>query len=122
MVNFAGEDFLLSGGNLTWSDFDHSNLFRAKIKISKACVYKEEEEVQNKNGTAEAMTKNEVFIVLCIHLMGEGESIVRIFPSGSESKFSASWGEGTLPIPLAGKALHNVFKVHTSIILVLYYL
>ena len=27
--NFAGEDFLLSGGNLTWSDFDHSNLFQS---------------------------------------------------------------------------------------------
>ena len=68
------------------------------------------------------MTKNKVFIVLYIHLMGEGESIARIFPSGWESKFSASWGEGTPPIPLVGKALHNVFKVYTSIILVLYYL
>ena len=54
--------------------------------------------------------------------MGEGESIVRIFPSGSESKFSASWDEGAAPIPLIVKAPHNVFKVYTSIILVLYYL
>ena len=65
------------------------------------------------------MTKNEVFIVLYIHLMGEGESIARILPSGSESKFSASWGEGTPPIPLVGKALDNVFKVYIYI-LVLY--
>ena len=68
------------------------------------------------------MTKNEIFIVLYIHLMGEGESIVRIFPSGSESKFSASWGEETPPSPLVGKALHNVLKAYTSIILILYYL
>ena len=27
--NFAGEDFLLGGGNLMWSDFDHSNLFKS---------------------------------------------------------------------------------------------
>ena len=67
------------------------------------------------------MTKNEVFIMLYIHLMGERESIARIFPSGSESKFSASWGEGTPPIPLLGKVLDNVFKVYTSIMLVLYY-
>ena len=72
--------------------------------------------------TAEAMSKNEVFIVLYIYLMGEGESIARIFPSGLNRKFSASWGEETPPVPLVGKALHNVFKVYTSIILVLYYL
>ena len=66
------------------------------------------------------MTKNELFIVLYIHLMGEGEYIVRIVPSAFESKFSASCGEGTPPIPLVGKAL-DVFKVYTSIILVLYY-
>ena len=68
------------------------------------------------------MTKNEAFIVLYIYLMGERESIARIFSSGSESKFSASWVEGTPPIPLVGKVLHNVFKLYTSIILVLYYL
>ena len=27
--NFAGEEFLLIGGNLTWSDFDHSNRFQS---------------------------------------------------------------------------------------------
>ena len=67
------------------------------------------------------MIKNEVFIVLYIHLMGEGESIARIFPSELESKFSASWGEGTPSIPLVGKVLDNVFKIYTSIMLVLYY-
>ena len=55
MGNFARENFLLNVGNLTRSDFDHSNLFKTlksklkttckywtliKMWISMACVYK----------------------------------------------------------------------------------
>ena len=39
--NFAGKDFLLSGGNLTWI-LTIQIFFRAEIKISKTRVYKEE--------------------------------------------------------------------------------
>ena len=39
------EFFLLYGGNLRWSDFEHLNLFKIKIKIkiSMTCVYKDYE-------------------------------------------------------------------------------
>ena len=38
------------------------------------------------------------------------------------SKLSGSWGEGTPRIPPVEKNLHDVLKVYTSIILLLYYL
>ena len=53
MGNFAGENFLLGGGNMKRGDFDNSNLFQSlrqysvnikhqlKIKISMTHVYKE---------------------------------------------------------------------------------
>ena len=51
------------------------------------CTKKSKKFKKKKKGTAEAMTKNKVFTVLYIRLMGEGESIARIFPSGWETKF-----------------------------------
>ena len=96
--------------------------FRLKIKISKTCVYTKKSKKFKTKMVQQKQCLKMKFLVLYIHLMGEGESIARIFPSGSENKFSASWGEGTPPSPLVGNALHNVLKVYTSIVLILYYL
>ena len=71
--SFAERTFLLSGGNLTRSDFEHLSLFQKlqtrfckywtsiTVRISMTCMYKHNK--LKKNGTrAMATAKNEVFM------------------------------------------------------------
>ena len=70
-----GETFLLGGGNITKSEFDHSNLFRSQkqhsvnikhwLQSKLACPVYTKSMKENKNGTgAMTTTEYDVFIWL----------------------------------------------------------